>query len=464
MSRPRIAVIGSGIAGLGAAHRLAHLCDVTVFEADSRLGGHANTVDITLPGPEGDVTHGVDTGFLVFNERTYPRLIALFDELGVTVAKSEMTFSVQAPRPDGSQLEWSGTSLNTVFADRGNLLRPRFHGMLLDLMRFNRLATALARRGNDGELAQPLDEFLASHRFGGAFIDDYLLPMIGCIWSCSTVQMLRFPVGTLIRFCHNHGLLQVRERPQWFTVTGGSRQYVDKLASRIGRVRLDTLVLAVRRDLSRDAGFGATHGGRVSVRTHAGIEWFDEAVLATHAPQTLSMLADACPDERRTLGAIGYQDNEAVLHTDATLLPRRRAAWAAWNYERDIVAGSNSQNVCLHYLLNQLQPLPWRQPVIVSLNPLHAPREETVLRRITYAHPVFDNAAIAAQARLPTLQGRSHVWFCGAWTGYGFHEDGLKSGQQAADRILERLAASAASGSMSPGVARADAPALLEAA
>jgi predicted NAD/FAD-binding protein len=445
MSRPRIAVIGSGIAGLGAAHRLAPHCDVTVFEADERLGGHAHTVDVTLPGPDGDVTHGVDTGFLVFNERTYPRLIALFEELGVAVAKSEMTFSVQAPRADGSRLEWSGTSLNTVFADRSNLLRPRFHGMLLDLLRFNRLATALAERSVDGELARPLDEFLADHRFGTAFRDDYLLPMIGCIWSCSTGQMLRFPVGTLIRFCHNHGLLQVRERPQWFTVSGGSRRYVDKLASRVGHVRLGTPVLGIARDLSRDAGFGASHGGRVSVRTHAGIEWFDDVVLATHAPQTLAMLTDASVDERSALGAIGYQSNEAVLHTDERLLPRRRAAWAAWNYQRDIAAGSNDQNVCLHYLLNQLQPLPWQKPVIVSLNPLHEPREASVIRRITYAHPVFDNAAIAAQGRIAGLQGRSHVWFCGAWTGYGFHEDGLKSGQDVAERLLQRhqLAAAA---------------------
>ena len=440
MSRPRIAVIGSGVAGLGAAHRLAPHCEVTVFEADARLGGHAHTVDVTLPGPHGDVTHGVDTGFLVFNERTYPRLIALFAELGVEVAKSEMTFSVQAPRADGSRLEWSGTSLDTVFADRGNLLRPRFHGMLIDLIRFNRLATALARRGVDAELAQPLDEFLAGHRFGGAFVDDYLLPMIGCIWSCSTVQMLRFPVGTLIRFCHNHGLLQVRRRPQWFTVAGGSRQYVAKLATRIGQVRLATPVLGIARDLSRDAGFGAAHGGRVCVRTHAGIEWFDEVVLAAHAPQALALLTDAGADERRTLGAIGYQPNEAVLHTDERLLPRRRAAWAAWNYERGVTAGANDQNVCLHYLLNQLQPLPWKQPVIVSLNPLHEPRAGTVLRRISYAHPVFDNAAIAAQGRLAELQGRSHVWFCGAWTGYGFHEDGLESGQQVADAILSRRA------------------------
>ena len=456
MTRPRIAVVGSGIAGLGAAHRLAPHCDVTVFEADARLGGHANTVDVTLPGPRGDVTHGVDTGFLVFNERTYPRLVALFAELDVQVAKSQMTFSVQAPRADGGRLEWSGTNLNTVFADRGNLLRPRFHGMLLDLVRFNRLATTLAERGADAQLAQPLDEFLVEHRFGTAFIDDYLLPMIGCIWSCSTVQMLRFPVGTLIRFCHNHGLLQVLERPQWFTVAGGSRRYVDKLAAHVGQVRLSTPVLAIARDPSRDAGFGAAHGGRVSVRTHEGIEWFDEVVLASHAPQALAMLSDAIADERRTLGAIGYQDNEAVLHTDERLLPRRRAAWAAWNYERDVVAGSNQQNVCLHYLINHLQPLPWRQPVIVSLNPLTQPREDKVLRRISYAHPVFDNAAIAAQGRLDELQGRSHVWFCGAWTGYGFHEDGLKSGQQVAERILARQVLPQA-----PGVT---APALREAA
>ncbi|HYP31718.1 MAG TPA: FAD-dependent oxidoreductase [Burkholderiaceae bacterium] len=439
MSRPRIAVVGAGIAGLGAAHRLAPHCDVTVFEADDRPGGHAHTVDITLPGAHGPVTHGVDTGFLVFNERTYPRLCALFAELGVAVAKSEMTFSVQAPRADGGRLEWSGTSLNTVFADRGNLLRPRFHGMLLDLLRFNRLATRLAKRGADAELAQPLDEFLAAHRFGTAFVDDYLLPMIGCIWSCSTVQMLRFPVGTLIRFCHNHGLLQVRERPQWFTVAGGSRRYVDQLATRVGRVRLAMPVLGVARDASRAPGASA------GVRTRAGVEWFDEVVLAVHAPQALALLDDASADERRTLGAIGYQHNEAVLHTDERLLPRRRAAWAAWNYERDVVSGGSSRHVCLHYRVNQLQPLPWRQSVIVSLNPLHAPRPETVLRRIAYAHPVFDGAAIVAQGRLADLQGRSHTWFCGAWTGYGFHEDGLRSGQEVADGILARRPAGARS-------------------
>jgi len=430
MTRRRIAVIGSGIAGLGAAYRLAPACEVTLFEAQDRLGGHANTVDLTLPGPDGPVSHGVDTGFLVFNERTYPRLIALFTQLGVDCAPSEMSFSVQAPRANGDRLEWCGSSLNGVFADRSNLLRPRFHAMLLDLLRFNRLATALAERGADAQLAQPLQDFLAENRFGNAFREDYLLPMIGCIWSCPTAQMLRFPVGTLIRFCHNHGLLQVRERPQWFTVRGGSRRYIERLAACVGEVRLSTPVLGVARD-----------GSGAAVRTAHGSERFDEVVFATHAPQTLALLEDASVDERRVLGAVGYQDNEAVLHTDERLLPRRRSAWAAWNYERGTPAGAEDGAVCLHYLLNRLQPLPWQQSVIVSLNPLHPPRPEAVLARIRYAHPVFDNAAIAAQARLPALQGRSHVWFCGAWTGYGFHEDGLKSGQQVADHILAQRSA-----------------------
>ncbi|MET0384258.1 MAG: FAD-dependent oxidoreductase [Burkholderiaceae bacterium] len=439
-ARRRIAVVGSGIAGLGAAHRLAPVCDVTVFEADSRLGGHANTVELTLPGPTGgQATHGVDTGFLVFNRRTYPRLVALFAELGVECAESEMSFSVQTRRPGRfgeRRLEWAGTNLNTVFADRANLVSPRFHGMLMDLMRFNRLATELASGDPETHPGQALEDFLAAHRFGEAFRDDYLLPMIGCIWSCSNSQMLRFPVGTLIRFCHNHGLLQVRRRPQWYTVRGGSQRYVRLLASRIGTVRLATPVLGIR----RHGGFGASADGGVSVRTRNGVERFDEVVLACHAPQALALLDDAGTEERRVLGAIGTQDNEAVLHTDALLLPRRRSAWAAWNCESAGPDGPRGGAVCLHYLLNRLQPLPWRQPVIVSLNPLRTPRPETVLHRIRYAHPVFHDAAIAAQGRLPHLQGRSRIWFCGAWTGYGFHEDGLRSGQQAADRILSRLA------------------------
>jgi predicted NAD/FAD-binding protein len=436
VSRPRIAVIGAGISGLAAAWRLAPHCDVTLFERDHRLGGHANTVDVTLPDEAGRaVTHGVDTGFLVFNRRTYPRLVALFEALGVESAEAEMSFSVQGPRgaPGRGRLEWAGTNLNAVFADRANLLRPSFHGMLADLLRFNRLATELAERGAEAALARPLEDFLAAHGFGRAFRDDYLLPMIGCIWSCPTAQMLRFPVGTLIRFCHNHGLLQVRGRPQWYSVRGGSRRYVEKLAGLVGRVRLRTPVLGIARGGAADA--------RVALRLPAGVERFDDVVLACHAPQALALLDDAGPAERRALGALRTQDNDAVLHLDETLLPRRRAAWASWNYER---ADAAEPRVCLHYLLNRLQPLPWRRPVIVSLNPIRAPRPQAVLARLRYAHPVYDLGALAAQAQVQALQGTGGTWFCGAWTGHGFHEDGLKSGLAVAERLLVRHARDAA--------------------
>ena len=426
--RPRIAVVGAGIAGLGAAWHLQDDAEVTLFEADDRLGGHAHTVDITLDG----ITHGVDTGFLVYNLRTYPRLRALFAELGVATAAAEMSFSVQAPAAGGGTLEWAGTSLDAVFADRRNLLRPSFLAMLGDILRFNRLATGLAESGADAALAQPVGDFLAAHRFSTAFREGYLLPMIGCIWSCPTEQMLRFPIATLRRFCHNHGLLQVADRPQWYTVRGGSKHYVDAIAARILRRRTGCPVQAVERGHGADAG--------VRLRTAQGVEGFDAVVLACHADQALALLADARPAERRVLGAIRYQMNDAVLHTDERLLPTRRKAWAAWNYERAAEAGSEQARVCLHYLINRLQPLPWSRPVVVSLNPVRAPREETVLRRIAYAHPVFDAAAIAAQRELPALQGEGNVWFCGAWTGYGFHEDGLTSGADVAAQLRERLA------------------------
>jgi len=408
----RVAVIGSGIAGLGAAWNLGREAGtrVTLFEADARFGGHAHTVDVTLDG----VTHGVDTGFLVFNERTYPQLIRLFADLGVETAPSDMSFSVQAV---DAGLEWSGSSLDTVFAQRSNLLRPAFWGMLRELLRFNALATRLATEGGDVELAQPVGDFLHQHGFGAAFRDWYLLPMVACIWSCPTEQMLRFPVGTLIRFCHNHGLIQVNGRPQWHTVAGGSRRYVDKMVAAIGDARAATPVRGLRR---LPTG--------VDVLTDAGSERFDQVVLACHSDQALRLLgADATAEEREVLGAIRYHDNEAVLHTDTALLPRRRRAWAAWNYERAPQPGREGAAVCLHYLINRLQPLPWQQPVIVSLNPVREPRPDAVLRRIAYAHPVFDLAAIRAQRRVAALQGRRRTWFCGAWTGYGFHEDGLRS-------------------------------------
>jgi predicted NAD/FAD-binding protein len=423
---PSVAVIGSGISGLAAAYRMAEFAKVTLFEAGPYFGGHTHTVDIHLEGQ----THGVDTGFLVFNERTYPQLIALFAELDVATAPSDMSFSVQAP---ASNLEWSGSDLNSVFAQRRNLVSPSFLRMLWDIGRFNQQATRLALQLEAGEfgaadaatqraLDQPIADFLDQHRLGTAFREGYLLPMIGCIWSCPTDQMLQFPVATLVRFCHNHGLLQVRDRPQWFTVRGGARHYVDKILQRLPDARLNCPVQAVRRVQDRPGEPG------VLVHSARGEERFDDVVLACHSDQSLALLSDASPTERSLLGAIRYHPNRAVLHTDTALLPRRRLAWAAWNYERALDRGREEAGVCLHYWLNRLQPLPWQQPVVVSLNPARAPRADSVLGEFDYAHPVFDRAAIAAQQRLGEIQGRSHVWFCGAWMRYGFHEDGLRAG------------------------------------
>ncbi len=422
--RRRVAVVGSGISGLAVAHGLADEAHVTLFESEDWFGGHAHTVDVTLEG----IRHGVDTGFLVFNERTYPQLIGLFAKLGVDTALSEMSFSVQSP---ATGWEWCGSDLNGVFAQRGNLVSPRFWSMLADIVRFNRLTTALALReaDNHAELDEPIGDFLDRHRFGPAFRDGYFLPMIGCIWSCPTDQMLRFPVGTMVRFCHNHGLIQLTNRPQWHTVRGGSKRYVEKLLATIADKRLSTPVRAVRRLPPGSASAG------VMIATDNGEERFDDVVLATHSDQSLALLADASADEKKVLGAIRYQSNCVLLHTDPSLLPRRRRAWAAWNYERAAERSREDAAVCLHYLINRLQPLPWKTPVIVSMNPLRPVREEAILGQWSYAHPVFDRAAVHAQGELPRLQGRSHVWFCGAWTRYGFHEDGLMSGQAVAQGL-----------------------------
>ena len=422
----KVAIVGSGISGLAAAHRLQPHVHVTLLESGSYFGGHTHTVDVTLPTVQGPKTWGVDTGFLVFNERTYPRLIALLAELQVETAASDMSFSVQVPATRGRhRLEWSGNNLATVFAQKRNLLSPRFWGMLADLLRFNRLCTRLAIEGQEAELAEPLQDFLDRHGFGGAFRDWYFLPMLGCIWSCPTDQMLRFPVATMIRFCHNHGLLQVNDRPQWHTVVGGARHYVDKIIEHIPDARLNTPVRQIERDA---AG--------VTVHTDRGSERFDHVVLATHSDQALALLRQPSLAESEVLGAIRYQPNRAVLHTDTTVLPERRAAWAAWNYERAGEEQQESSRVCLHYLLNKLQPMPFEQSIVESLNPVRPIAPQKVLAEFEYSHPVFEMAAIAAQKRVPQLQGEQHTWYCGAWTGYGFHEDGLKSGLATAEALL----------------------------
>jgi predicted NAD/FAD-binding protein len=437
-SRARVAIVGSGIAGLAAAHQLHADADITLLESGDYFGGHTHTVDMRLPNAQGEwVDFGVDTGFLVLNERTYPHLLALFKTLGVAIAPSDMSFSVQVPEQPGQRrLEWSGSNLSTVFAQRRNLLSPRFWGMLSDIVRFNRLCTDLARQGldrTDGPLMEPLGDFLERERFGAAFRNWYFLPMMGCIWSCPTDQMLAFPVATMVRFCHNHGLIQVSNRPQWYTVRGGARHYVQAITERITDKRLRSPVLRVQRDANG-----------VSVQTAAGTERFDHVVLACHSDQALALLGEgASAAEREVLGAIPYQANVAVLHTDTSVLPERRAAWAAWNYERAADASREQAQVCLHYWLNALQPLPVEQPVVVSLNPQRDIDQRHVVGRYEYAHPVFDLAAIQAQTRVPGLQGQSRTHFCGAWMGYGFHEDGLKAGLAAAQSVRQALGISA---------------------
>jgi predicted NAD/FAD-binding protein len=425
----KIAIVGSGISGLAVAHSLKGQADISLFEAGDYFGGHANTVDISLPTPQGMVTHGVDTGFLVYNERTYPNLIKLFAELDVETSLSDMSFSVQAPRAWGDEaLEWSGSNLDTVFAQRRNLMRPQFYKMLLDVLRFNKLCTQIAVQQNETAMRQPLSEFLKQHQFGKAFQNWYFLPMMGCIWSCPTDQMLAFPVATMIRFCHNHGLLQISNRPRWFTVTGGSRNYVQKIVKGISDKRLNTPVQLIERD---DQG--------VRVVTQSAAERFDEVVICTHSDQALRMLRAPSESETNHLSAIRYQDNVAVLHTDDSVLPSRRKAWAAWNYARAESEDQESSRVCLHYLLNKLQPLPYEQAVVVSLNPAQNIDPAKVIRSFEYAHPVFDLAAIEAQKHIQGIQGQQHTWYAGAWLGYGFHEDGLKSGLAVAKELLMKV-------------------------
>lgn len=408
--RQRIAIIGSGISGLASAYFLHRDHDVVLFEANAYLGGHTNTVDIELEGK----TVAVDTGFLVFNEQTYPNLIALLKELEVGSYATDMSFGVSL---DNGNLEWAGTNLDSVFAQRKNLFSLSFLRMLRDILKFNSAAQENLQRCQQSKIT--LGELLEQDGYSDTFRHSYLLPMAAAIWSSSPDDILEFPASSFLQFCMNHALLQVNDRPKWRTVKGGGREYVRKIAACLPDIRLHTPVNAVCR----------TETG-VQVKTNQGTENFDAVIFATHAPDTLWLLTDASEEEKTLLSSVRYQANTAVLHTDQAQLPRLKKVWSAWNYIGGPAAngkGNAMRPVCVSYLLNQLQELPLQQAVIVTLNPFTAPASETILAQFNYDHPVFDNAAIRAQQQLPAIQGKNKVWFAGAWTGYGFHEDGLKS-------------------------------------
>jgi predicted NAD/FAD-binding protein len=401
----RIAVIGSGISGMVAAYHLSREHEVTVYEAGAYAGGHTATVDVESGGR----SYAVDTGFIVYNDWTYPRFIELLSELGVAWQPSDMSFSVRCER---SGLEYNGTSLNSLFAQRRNFVRPAFLRMVSDILRFNRRAPELLK---GDAVSQSLGEYLERERYSRYFIDHYIIPMGAAIWSSRPIDMLHFPARFFVEFFSNHGFLSVDDRPTWRVVQGGSREYVKRLTAPFAsRLHLSTPVASVQRQ--------ANH---VSLRTKAGVvEHFDQVFLACHSDQALAMLSDPTREEREILGAIPYQANEALLHTDARLMPRRKLAWAAWNYHLPI---EQYERVTVTYNMNILQSLRAPDQFLVTLNRSADVDPAKVLGSYVYHHPVFTSAAIAAQQRRQEINGPRRTYYCGAYWGYGFHEDGVNS-------------------------------------
>lgn len=412
----RVAIIGAGIAGNTVAHKLYRDHDVTVFEAENWIGGHTHTVDVEWAGR----TYAIDTGFIVCNDWTYPNFLTLLAEIDAPLQPSTMSFSVRCER---TGLEYNGASLNTLFAQRRNLLRPSFHRMVRDILRFNREAPRLLETSQD---VQPsLGDYLERGRYGREFIEHYLLPMGAAIWSTHPARMLECPARFFIRFFHNHGMLSVNERPQWRVVRGGSRAYVDKLVAPFrDRIRLSAPARGVRRI-----------PGGVEIESDHGRQPFDAVFLACHSDQALRLLQDPTPLERQVLGAMPYQANDVVLHTDERLLPRRKRAWAAWNYH---VLARDHGAVAVTYNMNALQSLDAPTTFCLTLNRTDEIDPRRIIARYSYDHPLFTPAAVAAQARHSELNGAHGVYFCGAYWRYGFHEDGVVSALTAVRDFNER--------------------------
>ncbi|MFP4513609.1 MAG: NAD(P)/FAD-dependent oxidoreductase [Acidimicrobiales bacterium] len=416
----KLAIVGTGISGLACAHRLHRSHEITLFEAADRVGGHSNTVRVDLA----DETHHVDTGFIVYNEANYPRFARLLAELGVETQPSEMSFSVRNER---SGHEWSGSTLDGLFAHRGDLVRPRHWRMLADILRFNRAAHALLAATASTDPGPTLDEFLAEHRFHGAVVEDYVVPLGASIWSADPTTFGRYPSASLFRFLDNHGLLSLGGRPAWRTVTGGSARYVDRLVAPFRhRIRLGQGVDKVVRD--PDGGVELVVGGHEPER-------FDQVILACHADEALELLGDPTPAEHAILGAIRFQPNVATLHTGTAMLPRSPRAWSSWNYH---VTVEERRRPTLTYWMNRLQSLDSAHEICVTLNRPDEIDPSTVLGRFEYTHPVHDPGTLAAQTRRHEIQGRRDTWFVGAWWGYGFHEDGVASSDEVAAALVDQ--------------------------
>jgi predicted NAD/FAD-binding protein len=410
-----IAVIGSGISGMAAAWLLSQRHRVTVYEKDDRMGGHTNTVMVQDDAKQVPV----DTGFIVYNERNYPNLVALFDFLRVNTEPADMSFAASL---DDGRFEYAGSGLSGLFAQRRNVLRPRMWGLLRDLRRVYRQAPRILDHPDSRDMT--LEDYLRRENYGDAFVHDHLLPMGAAIWSTPASEMLQYPLTAFVRFCDNHGLLAFRGRPQWRTVSGGSREYLNRLttAYRSG-VRLNRAVRSVRR-----------LPDQVLVEDRqGGIQRFDQVVIAAHADQALAMLADPDAAERKLLGRFRYERNLALLHGDETLMPRNRRAWSSWNFMSR--GRGEEQKVSVTYWMNRLQQLPTERQLFVSLNPLRQPAQGKILRSFLYEHPLFDQEAIRAQRLLWNLQGVRRTWYCGAYFGHGFHEDGLQAGLAVAEQL-----------------------------